>query len=235
MSVDAPTSMPGCCWSFGKRRLSSKASVQEFLTPGVCWPYLWIFVPTLDRCFSRWINLYFLWMGNSVTQSFIEATLHEAQHPHWFPDMLCCRLWPETTQKRISLQGLTNKSANKKKSSEERTDFRSRAPPSFPLWRTVPCWVHSCGGTCLRSWVCCCCCSAWPGDSCCCATLCSSLAIRAAPSCASRSWSSAGSTSRSWRRRTRMHSEGRREPPWLVMVSDHKVTNAGQRKERICF
>lgn len=84
----------------------------------------------------------------------------------------------------------------------------------------VPCWVHSfCGGTCPRSWVCCCWYSGWRGDWCCCATLCSSLAIRAAPSCASRSWSSAGDTSRSWRRRTRTRRGGHRERPWQDMVS----------------
>lgn len=94
-----------------------------------------------------------------------------------------------------------------------------RPPPPAPS-PPVPCWVHCCsGGTCLRSWACCCWCSAWRGDSCCSATPCSSLDIKAAPSCASRSWSSAGDTSRSWRRRTRMHRAVPKELPWQVMVS----------------
>lgn len=89
---------------------------------------------------------------------------------------------------------------------------------SFPFACPVPCWAHSCEGICPRSWVGCCWCLAWRGDLCCCVTLCSSLAIRAAPSYVSRSWSSAGATSRSWRRRTSMHQVGCREPPWLDTV-----------------
>ncbi len=102
---------------------------------------------------------------------------------------------------------------------------RSSSP--YPSPPTVPCWVHSCGETCPRGWVCCCWYSAWRGDLCCCATLCSSLAIRAALSYVSRSWSSAGDTSRSWQRRTRMHQVVRREPPWLVMVSFQEVRESG--------
>lgn len=216
---------------FGIKHLTTRAPLQTPLTAGVCgrqlpsvsisWPLL-LLNPFSPGCFGgeKTSSLYGLKANTRPTGVILSEALNLRQ--------LCSGLWPltplclRTAENIISLQELTIPLSNYWYNHIQVQTFRLRRglPSSCStLPPAVPCWVHSCGGTCLRSWVCCCWYSAWRGDSCCCATPCSSLATRAAPSYVSRSWSSAGDTSKSWQRRTRIHQEGRRGPPWLVMVS----------------
>lgn len=86
-----------------------------------------------------------------------EVTLSEALNSHPILPMLhggfwiLCGHWEQKAFAGINKQSLNWYIASK----DLQPRIRPLQLPSL-LPHTVPCWVHCCGGTCLRSWVYCC-------------------------------------------------------------------------------
>lgn len=215
-----PAWTPGLHRWFGARHLATEVPLQKPLTFGTCGRQL----PSVS------ISLLLLLLNAfspPLQRMSCQNSLEQSTKSTPALGMLCGRLWPlaslDTDDRKENLSyrnqviiTLSNYLHLHIQDKISATTRRLQLPS--PLPSPLPCWAHSCAGTCPRSWVCCCCYSAWCGDSCCCAILCSSLAIGAALSYVRRSWSSVGDMSRSWQRRTRMHLVDHKEPPWLVTL-----------------